>query len=345
LTYQSEQAMTTAILRDMADGVMVIDEKNIIQYLNPAATSILELDRKLEGVKYGEFFASDGENDGFHEFVLDAVYDKDKTHSGTVAYKTEKAVKTLKVTTSFIFDEERTRKIGISVVFSDITESERLTQLRNTFSKYVDPKLVDSLIIDGTAVSDKVGGERPIAVLFADVRGFTPMAESMRNTPEAVVKILNEYLELATDTVFQNGGSVDKFIGDATMALFNGFTPLEDYVYLAVKTAWSIARGADALNIAIKEKYQIDLGVGVGVHFGGAIVGNLGPSFRKDYTAIGDVVNTAARLEASAKPGQVLVSRQTYEAVKERVQAESMGEIQLKGKSLKLEVFSISNVF
>jgi len=217
-------------------------------------------------------------------------------------------------------------------------------KLRSTFKKYVDPKLVDALIESGEADSNNIGSKKDIAVIFVDVRGFTPMTESLRGTPELIVDTLNEYLELTSASVFNNGGSVDKFIGDATMALFNGFVPLDDYVYKAVNAAWDMVKGADAVNNLIKSKYGIDIGFGIGVHCGSAIVGNLGPSFRKDYTAIGDTVNTAARLESNAKRSQVLISRDVYDLLKDRVQAESIGEIPLKGKSVPLEVFALTGV-
>ncbi|MCL2456314.1 MAG: adenylate/guanylate cyclase domain-containing protein, partial [Defluviitaleaceae bacterium] len=140
-------------------------------------------------------------------------------------------------------------------------------------------------------------------------------------------------------------GSVDKFIGDATMALFNGFVPQDDYEFRAVKAAWEIVEGATDVNASIKEKYGVDVGFGVGVNSGEAIVGNLGPSFRKDYTAIGDVVNTAARLESNSKRSQVLISGHLYEKVKDRVSAESIGAIPLKGKSEQLEVYAVTGIF
>jgi adenylate cyclase len=230
------------------------------------------------------------------------------------------------------------------LVYGYILSSLEKARLRSTFKKYVDPKLVDKLIESGEADSNEVGVKKHIAVLFVDVRGFTPMSEALRDTPELVVQTLNEYLELTASSVFNNGGSVDKFIGDATMALFNGFVPLEDYVYKAVKAAWDIVQGAARVNAALKEKYGVDIGFGVGVNCGWAIVGNLGPSFRKDYTAIGDTVNTTARLEANAKRSQVLISKTVYDELAGRIEAESIGEIPLKGKSIPLEVFSVTDV-
>ena len=228
--------------------------------------------------------------------------------------------------------------------YSHIVESIEKSQMRNTFKKYVDPKLVEHLIESREADSDEIGRKKHIAVLFADVRGFTPMTEALRDTPEVIVEALNSYLELTASSIFGNGGSVDKFIGDATMGLFNGFVPLNDYVFKAVKAACDMVNGAQKVNEEIKKQTGVDLGFGIGVHCGEAIVGNLGPSFRKDYTAIGDAVNTAARLESNAAPSQVVVSREVYEIVKDRVTANRLGDIALKGKKEPMEVYEITGL-
>ena len=170
------------------------------------------------------------------------------------------------------------------------------------------------------------------------------MTEKLDDRPEVIVEILNEYLELTSSSVFNNGGSVDKFIGDATMALFNGFVPLDDYIYKAVKAAWDMVQGANAVNERILAEHGISIGFGIGVHCGYAIVGNLGPSFRKDYTAIGDTVNTTARLESKAKHAQVLISPDVVKALGNRISVESIGELELKGKSENMEVFSVVGV-
>jgi adenylate cyclase len=103
-------------------------------------------------------------------------------------------------------------------------------------------------------------------------------------------------------------------------------------------------QGATSVNASLKEKYNVDVGFGIGVNCGDAIVGNLGPSFRKDYTAIGDTVNTAARLESNAKPSQILMSSAVYEIVKDRVGATSVGMLPLKGKSIEIEIFSVDSL-
>jgi len=231
---------------------------------------------------------------------------------------------------------------AFSLVYNYITERAEKKKIKGMFSKYVDPKLVD-VLIQSDATQGGIGMKKHFAVLFVDIRGFTPMSEKLKDEPETVVHILNDYLELTASCVFDNGGSVDKFIGDATMALFNGFTPLEDYTYRACKAAHDIVNGAAELNTQIMEKYGFGVGFGVGVHCGYAVVGNIGPHFRKDYTAIGDTVNTAARLESNAAQSQVLISKEVVEELQDRITYESLGEITMKGKGA-VEVFTLTGM-
>ena len=186
------------------------------------------------------------------------------------------------------------------------------------------------------------GSKRDIAVLFVDIRGFTPMSESLK--PEQVVEILNEYLSLTTNAIFQNGGTLDKFVGDATMAVFNAPFDLEDYVYKAVCTARDIAAGSAELEKKLMERLGKTVSFGIGVNCGEAVVGNIGCEYRMDYTAIGDTVNTAARLESNAKAGQILISEAVYEAVKDRLEVTEVGVIPLKGKSNGAFVYSVDKV-
>jgi len=203
-------------------------------------------------------------------------------------------------------------------------------KVMNAFKKYVAPQVVDEISKTGE-FTIKLGGEnRHVAVLFVDIRGFTPMSESLE--PEQVVEILNEYLSLTTAAIFKNGGTLDKFIGDATMAVFNAPFDLDDYIFKAVCTALDIAAGSDALEKKLLERFGKSVSFGIGVNCGPAVVGNIGCDFRMDYTAIGDTVNTAARLESNAARGQILISKEVYEAVKDRVEASEIGVIPLKGK-------------
>jgi len=229
------------------------------------------------------------------------------------------------------------------VIQKYVLERIRRKKTISVFKQYVAPQVVEKFMQGGEDFEIKLGGEkREVAVLFVDIRGFTPLSESLG--PEQVVEILNEYLTHTTSCIFKHGGTLDKFIGDATMAVFNAPFSQEDYIYEAVATAYDIAKGSEELGSRLEKAYGKKVSFGVGVNCGEAVVGNIGCDFRMDYTAIGDTVNTAARLESNAGPGQILISRAVYDALEGRIEAESIGEIPLKGKSTKIEVFSVSKL-
>jgi len=215
-------------------------------------------------------------------------------------------------------------------------------KVMNAFKKYVAPQIVEEISKKGDFEIVLGGENRHIAVLFVDIRGFTPMSESLQ--PEQVVEILNEYLSLTTQAIFKNGGTLDKFIGDATMAVFNAPFDLDDYIYRAVCAALDIAAGSDELEKKLMERFGKSVSFGIGVNCGQAVVGNIGCEFRMDYTAIGDTVNTAARLESNAKRGQILISSDVYEAVKDRIEATEIGVIPLKGKKDGAFVYEVNGL-
>lgn len=231
---------------------------------------------------------------------------------------------------------------GYKIFSQYLIEKINRTRTLNAFKKYVAPQIVEELSKKNN-LEIRLGGEnRHIAVLFVDIRGFTTMSESLE--PEQVVEILNRYLSLTTKAIFDNAGTLDKFVGDATMAVFNAPFDLDDYIFKAVCAAYDIAAGADAIEAEMMERFGRTVGFGVGVNCGTAVVGNIGCDVRMDYTAIGDTVNTAARLEANAKRGQILISEAVYEAVKDRIEVEPVGNIPLKGKTQDVMVYSVKRV-
>ncbi len=229
-----------------------------------------------------------------------------------------------------------------SIVSKYAAEALQKRKIMHAFRKYVAPQVVEE-ISKNHDYQLKLGGEkRNIAVLFVDIRGFTPLSEALQ--PEQVVEILNEYLALVTDAIFKNGGTLDKFIGDAAMAVFNAPFDSEDYVYKAVCAARDIAAGSDRIAATFMERFGKKVSYGIGVNCGDAVVGNIGSDFRMDYTAIGDTVNTAARLEANAKAGQILISEFVYEKLKSRIEVTEIGEIPLKGKSQGIMVYAVEKI-
>ncbi len=228
------------------------------------------------------------------------------------------------------------------LVLGYILETIKKRRILNAFKKYVAPQVVDEVASKGDFKITLGGEKRHIAVLFVDIRGFTPMSEGLQ--PEQVVEILNEYLQLTTNSIFKNNGTLDKFIGDATMAVFNAPFDLDDYIYRAVCTARDIAAGSEELERRLMERFGKSVSFGIGVNCGDAVVGNIGCDFRMDYTAIGDTVNTAARLESNAKRGQILISQAVYDALKDRIRVTDVGVIPLKGKSNEIFVYQLDEV-
>ena len=221
-----------------------------------------------------------------------------------------------------------------------LIEKQRVTR---TFERYVAPEIVSEILKEGIENLSLGGKTCDIAVLFVDVRGFTTMSE--RLSPEKVVFILNKYLTMASDCVERNRGTLDKFVGDAMMAFWGAPLPQEDAVYNAVLTAKEIVEGAARVSDELKEEIGEELRVGVGVNFGPAVVGNMGAEKHMDYTAIGDTVNTAARLEANAPGGKVYISRAVADKLGDRITYTSLGgTIKLKGKAEGFEVLDLETI-
>ena len=219
-------------------------------------------------------------------------------------------------------------------------ERQRVT---NTFRRYVAPEIVEEILKEGTQSLALGGKLTNIAVLFVDVRGFTPMSELLK--PEQVVEILNRYLTLISDCILKNGGTLDKFVGDAAMAFWGAPLPGEDYVMHAARAAMDMVEGSRALSEELTERHGRTVSFGIGIHLGEAVVGNIGSPRRMDYTAIGDTVNTAARLEANAPGGTIYISRAVADALEGRIAATSLGgTIRLKGKKEGFEVLTLDEI-
>ena len=230
-----------------------------------------------------------------------------------------------------------------AVAFNYVQAALEKRKISNTFKRYVAPEIVGELLREGTDALGLGGKLCDIAVLFVDIRGFTTMSEVL--TPQEVVSILNRYLTLTTDCIMKNHGTLDKFVGDCTMAIWNAPIQQEDYVMNACKAALDMVEGSKALSQELLDKFGRTVSFGIGVHCGSAVVGNIGAEMRMDFTAIGDTVNTSARLEANAPAGKIYISRDVVDRLGDRIQTTSLGDgIALKGKAHKLEIFLLEGV-
>jgi adenylate cyclase len=217
------------------------------------------------------------------------------------------------------------------VVFRYFTEEREKRRIRSMFQRYVSPDVVNKLIQDPSKLT--LGGEtRELTVLFSDIRGFTSMSE--RLPPDAVLNQLNEYLTAMTAIVLKNGGMLDKYVGDAIMAVFGAPLAVADHPLAACKTALEMIEELRGLQESWQRASKPVFDIGIGVHSGEMVIGNVGSPKRMDYTVIGDNVNLASRLEGVNKElgTRIIISGATYERVKAHVRVRDLGKITVKGK-------------
>ena len=176
-------------------------------------------------------------------------------------------------------------------------------------------------------------------MLFVDIRGYTHYAE--HTPPGVVIEMLNQFFGLATEVIIRNGGFINKFLGDAIMALFGAPALQPDQAYRAAMAAIEIQSAVEKFNQEQLGQGRDPIVVGIGINRGDVVAGTVGSAARMEYTVIGDTVNVASRLTSAAKAGEILISRAALEPAAERLQVKPLPPLQVKGKSELLEVFSL----
>jgi PAS domain S-box-containing protein len=223
---------------------------------------------------------------------------------------------------------------GVTIVLDDLTERRRLEGQRKLFERMVSPAVIQQLDPDSLSL---VGRRTDITVLFADIRGFTSFSE--QHSPETLVSILNRYLAAAAEAVLDQEGTVDKFLGDAVMAWFNAPVPQADHTLRAVRAAVTLRDAVLRLHAELPPEAKLSFGVGI--HYGDAVLGLIGTEKRLEYTAIGDCVNTAKRLQENAWHNQIVISQTAYERVRDYLRVLPMEPMQAKGKREPIPVYEI----
>ena len=219
-------------------------------------------------------------------------------------------------------------------------------QIKKQFGTYLSPDMVNQLQKNPDLL--KLGGERrEMTFLFMDICGFTPISEHYKNNddPEGLVELINEFLDKMTKIILSNGGTIDKYMGDCIMAFWNAPLPCSNHAEMAVKSAIEIENETNALKRIYKDRNLPDINVGTGINTGTCIVGNMGSESRFDYSVIGDAVNLAARLEATAARNEYLnyktiISSFTAEQLPTGYIVKEIGKINVKGKDEKITIYS-----
>jgi PAS domain S-box-containing protein len=223
---------------------------------------------------------------------------------------------------------------GVAIVLDDLTEKKRLQAQRRLFERMVSPAVIDQLDPDKL----QLGGKRTgITTLFADIRGFTSFSENL--DPEILVSVLNRYLAAAAKAILAEQGTIDKFMGDAVMAWFNAPIPQEDHAMRAIRAALKIRQAVEELRNEIPADMQRSFGVGIS--YGEVVLGLVGTEARLEYTAIGNSVNTAKRIQENAQEGQILISTEVFQLIADFVIAHPVNPIQAKGIRLPVEVYEV----
>jgi adenylate cyclase len=210
-------------------------------------------------------------------------------------------------------------------------------EINRLFNSYV-PSAVAKHLLDDPDGASLGGRRRNVTVLFADLRGFSSYAES--SEPEQLLDSLNSYLGIAAEAISACGGTIDKFMGDAVMALFNAPGEQPDHALRAVMAGLLLQRKMSEYN----KGHAANLEFGVGINTGEAVVGNIGTAALRNYTAIGDAVNLARRLQESATGGSILIGAGTYQLVSHRVKAEPLGSIAVHGRNGKVDAYRITEL-
>jgi adenylate cyclase len=209
---------------------------------------------------------------------------------------------------------------------------------RERLQRYHSPRVIERILeAENETGTGFITQERHISVLFADIVGFTTISEKM--TPPEVAKLLNQFFEAMIDVIFAHEGTLDKFIGDAILATFGAALPQQDHALRCVRAALDMRKALATFNAT---RTLPQLRMRIAINSGYALVGDIGSPRRREFTVLGDVVNTASRLESAvAQPDQIIISGATYQLVKDEMEARALGSVNLRGRSQPVDIYEV----
>jgi len=333
------------IFTSIANGVIATDSAGLITTFNQAASNILRLDPSSVIHKhYQEAFQALPQL-RLGELLQNALLQHE--HGTIVAHSIEgiipgRGLVNLEVHPSALRDQGV--HIGMALVIDDRTEIKRaraqVKEIREIFGRYVNPNVVQQLIEDPKALN--LGGEtKEISVISADLRSFTGLSENMAS--EEVMDLLNNYFEIMVKEIWDEEGTLTGFWGDALLAIFNAPLAQEDHALRAIRAAWKMR--LTVLRYQRSQPQDRSISFGIGVNTGKAVVGNLGSRGRiQNYTAIGDVVNVASRLQGKASDNNIFLNHSTFVKVRSHVQVEKLEPVYVKNRRDPLDVWLLKGL-
>ena len=340
---KQEQQRQKDILRSLTNGVISTDKKGKVIATNESARHLLGISdtnillgrsvKDLVCLKEGEFSKwldialSPNEIKEYQQYYPDQ----------TLLPQGDLPPQSINLSINSMVDVLEPEKInGVLVVMEDISGEKKV---KNLMYRYMTPEVAEQLLATGDT---GLGGKRQqVSVLFSDIRSYTSLTENM--SAEQVVTMLNEYFEEMVDAVFKHKGTLDKYIGDAIMAVFGSPAPLEDHPLCAMRTAVEMRQRLREFNERRLARKQKAISIGVGIHSDEVVSGNIGSSKRMELTSIGDGVNLASRLEGTSKQygTDLVISYNTYKPYKELLWVRELDLITVKGKSNPVKIYEL----
>lgn len=343
-TVKQQAQLQRDILRSLSNGVISADRDGKIIAANESAKRLLGFNERaaLEGQNITSLLHIERGN--FHRWFHSASnptspkerqqYYPDQTLmplSGSEYRSVNLAINTI------ASPDDPNYVRGVLVVMDDISDAKRL---KSTMYRYMTQELAEQILDNPDAA--KMGGDRKeVSVLFSDIRSYTTLTESL--TAEEVVEMLNEYFEVMVEAVFVHKGILDKYIGDAIMAVFGSPLPLAEHQWMAVQTAIEMRQRLVEFNQRRAGRNQPEIRIGIGINSDTVISGNIGSSKRMEFTAIGDGVNLGSRLESTSKlyGTDIVISESTYRPCADRIWARELDFIRVKGKSHPVAIYEL----
>ncbi|NNJ12834.1 GAF domain-containing protein [Chloroflexales bacterium ZM16-3] len=337
-----ERSTLNAVLRGAADPILLIGPERELLLANRAAEERLRISIDADRGKTLDALAGAAADSPLARLIPLLGDDHPPGEAAEIGMS-EDVVYSVSMSPVQSADDQ---PLGRVAVLRDISATRRLERqererVRSVFRRYVSPQVAEQLLIAGGDFGDPT--ESDVVVLFADLRGFTALTERM--DPQVLItQILNRYFTAMTEVLYAHDGTIDKFLGDGVIGVFGSPISHPDDPRRALAAAVDMQRAFGDLAAIWREDLGMEIGMGVGVSYGRAVVGNIGSTQRQDYTLIGDVVNTASRLSGLARAGQVIISYHLYDALPAAAAAwplRSLGAVELKGKQEPHRIYEV----